>query len=314
MSMPSTARDGHYTLHHVQVSLGVPRSVISGLVGAGFVKPAIGPRNEQQFSFQDLMLLRTAHELRQSKVPPRRIVEALSKLRSALPEGAALTGVRMSALGSRVIVRDGQGVRDAASGQFVMDFDAGSETSAATAQAKATAAPTAPHAKRKAQLHVLVPRAQGAPQAAPASLAANDASSTHDADALFAVGEGSEAADPSAAEAAYRRALAIDPGHMHAGINLSALLAERDRAAEADAVCVALLGRDVDHALLRFNHALALEDMKRPRAALDAYRRAIELDANFADAHYNAACLLESLNDTRGALRHFNAYRKLQGL
>ena len=86
------AREGRYSLKHVQTSLGVSRAVVSGLVEAGFVLPSRGPRNEQRFSFQDLMLLRTAHELRQAKVPPRQIVEALSRLQAALPEGAPALG------------------------------------------------------------------------------------------------------------------------------------------------------------------------------------------------------------------------------
>ena len=89
--MSSSSRDERYSLRHVESSLGVSRAVIDGLVDAGFVTPALGPRNQRRFTFQDLMLLRTAHELRQAKVAPKRIVEALSKLRAALPEGAALT-------------------------------------------------------------------------------------------------------------------------------------------------------------------------------------------------------------------------------
>lgn len=64
--------------------------------------------------------------------------------------------------------------------------------------------------------------------------------------------------------------------------------------------------------LLHFNHAIALDDQRCFEEALNADGRALALDTDFADAHYNAAVLLEQLGDARGALQHFNAYRRLE--
>jgi tetratricopeptide (TPR) repeat protein len=283
-----SARDGRYSLQHVQSSLGVSRAVVTSLVNAGFVVPTRGARNAPRFSFQDLMLLRTAHELRQAKVAPRQIVEALSRLRAALPEGAPLSGVRITALGSRVIVRDHEGPRDAGSGQFVMDFEA----------------PAASTAVR----HLTLTNDRDGERAADPGLSPEKL-----AQEAFVLADSLERTDAARAEAAYRRAITLHAGHGPALINLSALLNEQGRAADVDALCAAALQSGVDHPLLRFNHALALEDLGQAQAALAAYRKALELDPDFADAHYNAACLLESLSDARGALRHFSAYRRLRG-
>ena len=80
-----------YTLKRVQELLDLPRSVITGLVADGFVRPARGPRNEYRFSFQDLLLLRTAHALSQANIAPRKILRALARLRGELPADLPLT-------------------------------------------------------------------------------------------------------------------------------------------------------------------------------------------------------------------------------
>jgi tetratricopeptide (TPR) repeat protein len=64
-------------------------------------------------------------------------------------------------------------------------------------------------------------------------------------------------------------------------------------------------------ALIHFNHAIALEDQRDTRGAVESYRRALALDPDLADAHYNIARLLEKQGDPQGALRHFSAYRRL---
>lgn len=119
-----------------------------------------------------------------------------------------------------------------------------------------------------------------------------------------------EASDSAAAEAAYRRAIALDPCCSAAYVNLGALLCEAQRCEEA----VALYEEALDHCeptpLVHFNRATALEDVGRPHQAVAAYERALALDPGLADAHYNLGVLLERLGDHPGALRHLNAYRR----
>ena len=61
-----------YGVRDVEKLLRLPRSAIRALIGAGFVSPARGPRGAWRFSFQDLILLRTAQALADAKVPQRR--------------------------------------------------------------------------------------------------------------------------------------------------------------------------------------------------------------------------------------------------
>ncbi len=63
---------------------------------------------------------------------------------------------------------------------------------------------------------------------------------------------------------------------------------------------------------LHFNLAVALEDLGEREAALESYERCLALEPKSADAHFNAARLHDQLGHTQQAVRHFNAYRRLQ--
>jgi DNA-binding transcriptional MerR regulator len=267
-----------FTLKRVQQMLGLSRTVVSGLVAAGFVTPERGPRNVQRFSFQDLLLLRTAHALQRADIPPRKIVRALTRLSKTLPDELPLTGLRITAVGAEVAVHDRGGQWNPDTGQVLMDFDvapAGSEV--AFLQRQAPSNPT----------------------------------QTEDADTWFRRGEDAEAHDMDDAERAYRQAIALDEGHGHAHLNLGALLCEAGRCDEAVALYEQAVGRGISLPLLHFNHAIALEDLGLHHEALASYERALELDPGLLDAHYNAGCLMEKMGDSQGALRHFSTYRRL---
>ena len=70
-------------------------------------EPERGPRNAWLFSFQDLIVLRTAQGLSASLVPYRRITKALKELRRNLPEEMPLSGLRIAAVGDTVVVKEG---------------------------------------------------------------------------------------------------------------------------------------------------------------------------------------------------------------
>ena len=275
----SQADQSTYTIRAIQEMLGLSRGVITGLIASGFVAPGRGPRNEYRFTFRDIVLLRTAVDLQAASIPPRRILAALRKLRATLPAELPLTGLRITAVGNDVTVREGRSQWQAESGQLVMDFElapaAGSVTVLQRAPARMTAEPG-------------------------------------DSAAWFSRAEALEAHDRAGAEAAYRRVLALDPTHVDAYLNLGALLCENERFAEAVALYDAALRRKPLEALLHFNRAIALEDHGQTAAALASYHACLRLAPDLADAHYNAARLHQQLGDARQAVRHYNAYRRLQ--
>ena len=283
--------DAPYTVRAIQETLGLSRSVIAGLVTSGFVAPQRGPRNEYRFTFRDVVLLRTAVELQAAQIAPRKIVSALKKLKAELPDELPLSGLRITAVGNDVTVRDGAAQWHAESGQGVMDFGVAAKQGNVSFL-RHTGARAAPPVGREAS-----------PSPSPAMVGA---------DAWFARGEALERSDLRAAEAAYRAALAVEPGHADASLNLGALLCETRRCDEAVHLYDDAVRRHPNEALLHFNRAIALEDQGHAAAALASYNEALRLDADLADAHYNAARLHEQLGDAKRAVRHFSAYRRLQ--
>ena len=112
-----------YGMREVSKLLRMPRGTILGLVKAGFVTPARGPRNAWQFSFQDLIVLRTAQALAAAKVPSRRMMKSLKALRRHLPEAMPLSGLSIGAVGDRVVVKEGASRWQAESGQYLLAFE-----------------------------------------------------------------------------------------------------------------------------------------------------------------------------------------------
>lgn len=287
MSAPAPADAAPYTVRRIQELLGVTRATLARLVDAGLVSPARGPRGEYRFTYQDLVLIRTAQGLHAAQVAPRRIAESLRKVRARLPAEVPLSGIRVSVLGREVVVRDGVSPWEAATGQRVMEFHvepAGGGQSVVFLPSRAAPVAEAPPLPRPG-----------------------------DAADWFARGEAVEAEDPVGAEAAYRHALALDASHADSWLNLVALLCGQGRSEEALKVADEALARHPDEPLLHFNRAIALEDRGRDAEAAAAYERCLALSPGENDAHYNAAQVYERLGDAQRALRHLNAYRRAGG-
>lgn len=265
-----------YTMRGIEAMLGLGRSVITRLIHAGFVSPMRGRRNEYRFTFQDVVLLRTAHHLKRAHIGPRRLLRSLRQLRSRLPDEVPLSGLRIQAIGNEVVVREGPGQWEAQSGQLLMDFEV-----AAAAQGS---------------IAFLSPAMSAPPTAVD----------------WFSRGEQLEAEDTDAAEHAYRQAIALAPDDANAYLNLGAMLCETRRCDEAVALFELGMRRCPREALLAFNLAVALEDQHKPIEAIASYERALALAPDLADAHFNAARLYREQGEPQRALRHYSAYRRLQ--
>jgi len=112
-----------YGVRDVERLLRLSRGTIRALVDAGFVTPQHGPRNSWRFSFQDLIVLRTAQALADSNVPQRRITRAMKELRRQLPDSMPLSGLSIGAVADRVVVREGASRWQAESGQYLLEFE-----------------------------------------------------------------------------------------------------------------------------------------------------------------------------------------------
>jgi tetratricopeptide (TPR) repeat protein len=112
-----------FGVREVEKLLRLPRRTIHGLVKAGFVSPARGPGQTYRFSFQDLIVLRTAQALAAANVPAKRITRSLRELRRHLPESMPLSGLSIGAVGDRVVVKEGASRWQAESGQYLLAFE-----------------------------------------------------------------------------------------------------------------------------------------------------------------------------------------------
>ncbi|MHB9835679.1 tetratricopeptide repeat protein [Paraburkholderia terrae] len=280
--MSSRNQSHDYSLRSLQSLLGVSRRVLSGLIAAGFVEPSRGRRNELRFTFQDVVVLRTAFQLQAAKITSRKILRALARLKADLPEELPLSGIRITAVGDTIAVKTGQSQWDATSGQHLLDFEV------APLRGDVAFLDTAPRTLRNKE---------------------------QQAEEWFALAEQLAGSDGVGAEQAYRKVLELaDAPHYHAYTNLGVLLCETEtRCEEALSVFERALEHFPDDALLHFNRAVALEELKRYGSAMEGYERCLQIDPDHADAHFNLARLSEIRGDRQGLLRHLSAYRRLIG-
>ena len=266
-----------YGVREVSKLLRLPRSTIRALIDAGFVSPARGPRRAWLFSFQDLIVLRTAQALADARVSSRRITRSVRELRRRLPETMPLSGLRISAVGDHVVVREGDSHWQAESGQYLLAFEgdpAAGSLSVVESKAPANARDGREWLDRAIELEK----------------------------------EGGDAA-----LLAYRHAIAADPALLDAHLNLGCLLHESGQLAKAERAYRAGLQACGDDASLHYNLGLLMEDMGRKPEAVQAYQAALDAEPEFADCHYNLALVCEQLGRMKDAVRHLAQYRRLTG-
>jgi tetratricopeptide (TPR) repeat protein len=268
-----------YGVGDVERLLHLSKATLRALVKAGFVTPARGPRNTWLFSFQDLIVLRTAQALVEANVPQRRITKSLRKLRGHLPESMPLSGLSIGAVGERVVVKEGAARWQADSGQYLLAF----EGDPASGSLSIVDQPT------------------------PAQIDAADMPTAFEK-AVFM-----EQIDEAAAIRAYEAIIADDPSHLDARVNLGRMLHEAGRYDRAERVYREALEACGDDEILYFNLAVLLDERSRVRESMQAYEAALRVEPSMADAHYNLSLLYKKIGRAKDALRHMAEFRRLGG-
>lgn len=269
-----------YSTREVAELLGIPVRRVRRLAAAGLMSPQRSSGNRFLFSFQDLVLLRTAQGLDDAKVPRRRIVTALKALAAQLPPDRPLSAVRVRVEGAHVVVRDNNLAWEPESGQTLLDF--------AIQEIGDKVAPLARPAVKRA-----ISAAETAEQWFNAALESEQ------------IGASADAAE------AYRRVLELDSEHIAARINLGRLHHVARELEDAERLYREALARDPQHPTARFNLGVVLEDRGAHSDAIREYLEATRLDPRIADAHYNLARLYQQSGDAQAALRHFSRFKAL---
>jgi DNA-binding transcriptional MerR regulator len=301
------SRDGAegYTTREVAEALGLPTSEIRAWTRGGVLAPMRDAKGEHRYSFQDVALLREARHLLDGPVPARRVRATLRSLRAQLPPGEPLSTLRMSVASGRVLVSDAERVWEPDSGQIFFDFWMGGAGPAGSGTADT--APTAVIAMSERA----VPSAR-APEGGTSKVGRGPTSEGRTADEWYDAALDLEASSAEQAEAAYRRALVVDPGHADAHLNMGRLLHERGLLVEAEEHYRAAAAAVPESAAARYNLGVVLEDLGRTMDAMAAYRDALTLDNGLAAAHFNLARLCEARGEEADAFAHLVAYKRLQ--
>jgi len=269
-----------YSTREVADLLGISTARVRSLVRSGVVTPQRTSTGHAAFSFQDLVLLRTAKGLHDANVPARRITKALQALSRQLPVDRPLSAVRVQIDGDRVIVRDNASTWEPETGQTVLDFSV-----------RELGEKVAPLARDSVQRAL---RSAGT------------------ADDFFQAAIESEQIGANAeAEAAYLKVIEIDPRHVAARINLGRLRHVGRSLDEAERLYREALELEPDHPTARFNLGVVLEDRGATSEAIEAYLEAVRLDPRVADVHFNLARLYQQTGDQQAAIRHFSRFRAL---
>jgi tetratricopeptide (TPR) repeat protein len=241
---------------------------------AGWEKAGLIPVTDS-YSFFDLLQLRQLRELRAKRVRPAVIRDSL---RAMMQQVAGMENPLLEASAfaskSRVAFRHQGASVEPLDGQFVMDF---------TGQ------------------RVLEPA-----KIQPMRIAETAAE-------FFARGVALEE-DPGAqaeAIAAYTKCVELDPNHAAAYINLGTLYYNRQDYVLAERYYRKAIEVDQRYALAYFDLGNVLDETGRLQDAIRAYSSAIALAPTYADAHYNLALAYDKSRLPRKALRHWQAYTRL---
>jgi tetratricopeptide (TPR) repeat protein len=233
----------------------------------------------ETYSFADMLEVKKVRDLCAASVKPAVIRQSLDAMRKQV--GGAIKPLLEAGASStnkhRVAFRHEGKLLEPIAGQFVMDF-----------------------ATREKVVSTPIPRPEPTPREDEVAdwfargIALEEDSNTH--------GE---------AIAAYQRVLEIDPHHAAAHINLGTLYYNRQDFALAEKHYRDALISDPRYALAYFDLGNVLDETGRVQEAIQTYKTALQLAPTYADAHYNLALAYEKLREPRKALKHWQAYVKL---
>ena len=268
---------GEYTAAELGRILRLSQSELRTCLRAALL-PISRAKSSCTYTFQDLIMLRTAKGLTDTGVTVGRIRKVLQDLQRQLREGQAITSLKIYASGKRVVVWDGSSRWQPDSGQFLLNFDTARIVSSASLKPRPRAQPTA----------------------------------NQTAQAWFERAMALEEDSQEEAHRAYEEAIRLRPEFVDAHINLG-LLHHNAGALEKAEVCY----RQAIHyepklALAHFNLAVVFEDQQKKSRAIAAYVEALKYAPDFREAHCNLAQLYETLGRKRDAIRHFAAARRLK--
>ncbi len=267
---------GGYSTREVSELIGLRPAQVRHYVRRDLLRPLRGGRNEFRFTFQDVVLLRTAKGLLDAKVSTRKAYRVLLKLQEELAQVKSLAAMRIFADGDNVVVRENNQVWDVESGQGHLDF---------------SVRELADNVASLANRNLLFAKEAG----------------ELNSDEWYNIGLDLEEVDPEKAPEAYLRALELNSQNADAHVNLGRLLQLKGDLKHAKQHYELALESSPSHQLAFYNMGTVFDELEEVESAADYYRRAPAVP----DAHFNLARICEIKGDEVSALRHMREYRQL---
>jgi tetratricopeptide (TPR) repeat protein len=233
----------------------------------------------ETYTFQDLGELRILRSLREEDVPAASIRQSIVAMQAVAGMANPLQQASVVRTGTRLAFRANGAMVDPIRRQLLFDFE----------------------------------RIDGRPAAADVVSVRRAASGvSHDVQGLFlAAVQAEESGEKQRAIALYEEILGIDPKNAAAYINLGTVYFHLRQFARAEELYRRATETDPNYVLAFFDLGNVLDELERPDESIAAYQRSVELSPRYADAHYNLALAFERKGVLRAALRHWQAYVKL---
>ena len=264
--MPTTAPKATYSREEVRRLLPVTEQQLRGWERHGLIQ------HSESFGFSDLIALKTLIRLKENRIQPARIRQAVTAIRERLRHiEDPLRELRVVADGKRIHVEVGGQPMEPFSGQLLLNFD-------------------------QAELRRLL--------AFPAaSKTKEDRNRRTSAEKWFQKGLDAEnrGAIPEAVQA-YESAVKLDPGSAGAWLNLGTIFFNARQYSKAESHYRRALTADANYALAHFNIANLYDEKGDFSRALKHYEHTIRIHPHYADAHYNIALLHQAVVDPQWSL------------
>ncbi|MDA1076590.1 MAG: MerR family transcriptional regulator [Proteobacteria bacterium] len=265
-----------YSTREVASLIGMKPDQVRHYVRRKLISPTRGERDEYRFSFQDVVLLRSAKGLLDANVSSRAAHRVLKKLNTELAQVKSLAAMRIFADGNTVVVREDNQLWEAETGQAQLDF---------------TVAELADNVATLAHQNLIIAKEVDA----------------LDTDEWYNLGLDLEEVDISKAPDAYRRAIELDPNNADAHVNLGRLYQLKGNLRHAKRHYEIAAKAVLDHQLANYNMGTVFDELNELDKAAEYYRKADKVP----DAHYNLARICELRGDQLSAVRHMREYRQL---
>ena len=239
---------------------------------------------QQSYTFQDLGQLRTLRILREDDIPAASIRDSILAMKAVAGMANPLLEACLVRTGTRLAFRHHGAMVDPIRRQLLFDFERFEKLDQLDRQSA-----------RSGQAMLSNPLAE------PIGVQ----------ERFLSAVQAEEAGEKARAIAIYEQILELDPDYAPASINLGTLHFHLRQYARAEEFYRRATISDPSYVLAYFDLGNVLDELDRPDESIAAYCQAVLLSPRYADAHYNLALAYERKGHHRPALRHWQAYLRL---